>query len=230
MEQTGVIIVAGGVGSRMQSSKPKQFAFLDGRPILAHTIDSIAKALPHAEIIVVLPEQHIEYWNNLKARFDTAKHRIVAGGDERFHSVSNGLTALNNEAKYIAIHDGVRPFVSRELVEDLMDAARAYGAAIPVIRPVDSLRVIDNKGGSQIIDRNTIRIVQTPQIFEASTIREAYSTPFSPHFTDDASVVESFGKNIYLCDGERDNIKITTPEDIQIAEAILNSRSDQTEM
>lgn len=230
MEEIGVIIVAGGVGSRMQSSIPKQFAFLSGRPILVRTIDNIAEVLPNAKIVVVLPESHIEFWKNLVARFDTAKHKIVAGGSERFYSVVNGLSAMSSNVEYIAVHDGVRPFVSRELIDDLMDATRTHGAAIPTIRPVESLRVVDVCGDSQIIDRNSVRIVQTPQIFEASTLIAAYSAQFSPTFTDDASVVESLGKYIYLCDGERENIKITTPEDLQFAETIFNSRVERAKV
>lgn len=221
MAQTGVIIVAGGVGRRMGASLPKQFMMLGNSPILVHTINRMREALPVAEIVVVLPEEYIPLWNNLSARFDVAQHRVVAGGKERFHSVAAGLAALSDEVKYIAVHDGVRPMVSKRLIIKLILAAENHEAVIPAIAPADSCRVVEGEE-SKIIDRNSLRLVQTPQVFQAAILRQAYTQPFSPSFTDDASVVEQAGGKVHLCEGERTNIKITTPEDISFAEAIIN--------
>lgn len=221
MAQTGVIIVAGGVGRRMGASLPKQFMMLGNSPILVHTINRMREALPVAEIVVVLPEEYIPLWNNLSARFDIAQHRVVAGGKERFHSVAAGLAALSDEVKYIAVHDGVRPLVSKRLIIKLILAAENHEAVIPAIAPADSCRMVEGEE-SKIIDRNSLRLVQTPQVFQAAILRQAYTQPFSPSFTDDASVVEQAGGKVHLCEGERTNIKITTPEDISFAEAIIN--------
>lgn len=225
MEQRaiGVIIVAGGCGSRMGSSLPKQFAFVGGEPILVRTINSFATALPTAKIVVVLPATQIDFWHNLSARFRVARHTTVEGGKERFHSVLNGITAMSDAVDLIAVHDGVRPFASKELILRAVECATANGSAIPVVVPVDSLRVMGDNGSSKPIDRSTLRAVQTPQIFDAATLRAAYDTAYNPSFTDDASVVEYMGERVTLCDGERNNIKITTPEDMVVAEAIAQS-------
>ena len=159
---TGVIIVAGGSGNRMGSSIPKQFLFLGNRPVLAHTIDAFARALPRAALVVVLPAEHIDYWRNLSARFDVVPHRMVAGGRERFDSVLRGLEALPSETELIAVQDGVRPLVSRGLIRRMFEAAEQYGAAIPVVAPVDSFRSVEGEDDSIIVDRRRLRIVQTP--------------------------------------------------------------------
>lgn len=226
MEQTGVIIVAGGSGSRMGGSKPKQFLFLEGVPVLARTINTFAAALPGSEIVVVLPAQHVEFWKNLAARFEVAPHAIAEGGEQRFHSVQNGIAALKCEQELIAVHDGVRPLASAEMILRTAAAAAEHGAAIPVVEPVDSLRKIDG-AGSHIVDRSAFRSVQTPQIFRAEILRHAYRTAYRTEFTDDASVVELAGQAIHLCEGERSNIKITTPEDLTLAGTILTARENQ---
>ena len=220
MAKRGVIIVAGGSGSRMQSAIPKQFLMLGGEPIVARTINTFSEALPGAEIVVVLPEAHIPLWENLRARFDVAPHRIVAGGVERFHSVLNGINALSSEVEYIAVHDGVRALVSKRLIIRAMLAAEEHDAVIPVVDVVDSYRRVEGEN-SYIVPRADLRIVQTPQIFNAQLLRDAYNVEFNAAFTDDASVVEARGGHITLVDGERTNIKITTPEDIGIAESYL---------
>ena len=220
MATTGVIIVAGGSGRRMGAAMPKQFMMLGNEPILARSINRIHEALPAAEIVVVLPKEHVELWRNIAARFEVAEHRIALGGEERFHSVRNGLQALSQDVEYIGIHDGVRPLASKKLIIRLMLEAEQHPAVIPVIAPPDSYRVVEGEG-SHIIDRSTLRIVQTPQIFKAEILRDAYNVAFSPTFTDDASVVEKAGVKVALCEGERSNIKITTVEDIAIAEALL---------
>jgi 2-C-methyl-D-erythritol 4-phosphate cytidylyltransferase len=204
----------------MQSALPKQFLMLGGMPVVARTINTFSDALPGAEIVVVLPEEHIALWENLRARFDVARHRIVAGGKERFHSVLNGINALSNEVEYIAVHDGVRAMATKKLIIRAMLAAEEHDAVIPVVDVVDSYRRVDGNE-SHIVPRAELRIVQTPQIFKAQTLRNAYSVAFSPAFTDDASVVEAAGGRITLVEGERTNIKLTTPEDMAYAEWLL---------
>ena len=198
MERTGVIIVAGGSGSRAGGARPKQFRFLDGMPVLARTINTFAAALPGAEIVAVLPEQHIGFWKNLSARFDVAEHKIAAGGAERFHSVRNGLAALTSDPGLIAVQDGVRPLGSVAMIRRVAEAAAKHGAAIPVVEPVDSFRETDG---------------------EADAAGRA-------EFTDDASVVEAVGQAVCLAEGERENLKLTTPGDFVIAEALIAAREE----
>lgn len=224
MAKRGVIIVAGGSGSRMQSTLPKQFLMLGSMPVVAHTINTCSEALPGAEIVVVLPEEHISLWKNLCARFEVAPHRIVAGGKERFYSVLNGINALSAEVEYIAVHDGVRAMASKKLIIRTMLAAEEYGAVIPAVDVVDSYRRVEN-AKSYIVPRSELRIVQTPQVFRADILRKAYTLEFSPMFTDDASVVEAAGGEITLVEGERTNIKLTTPEDMAYAEWLLENRT-----
>lgn len=204
----------------MQSALPKQFMMLGGLPVVAHTINTFSEALPGAEIVVVLPEEHIPLWRNLAARFDIAVHRCIAGGKERFHSVKNGLDALSEEVEYVAVHDGVRALATKKMILRVQLAAEERGAAIPVTEVVDSYRRVDGSE-SYIVPRTELRIVQTPQTFSAALLRRAYEQPFSDKFTDDASVVEALGAKITLVEGERRNIKLTTPEDMAIAERLL---------
>ena len=209
MERTGVIIVAGGSGSRAGGARPKQFRFLDGMPVLARTINTFAAALPGAEIVAVLPEQHIGFWKNLSARFDVAEHKIAAGGAERFHSLG-----------------------SVAMIRRVAEAAAKHGAAIPVVEPVDSFRETDGeadaagRAASHIVDRRLLRIVQTPQIFRAEVLRRAYESEYRAEFTDDASVVEAVGQAVCLAEGERENLKLTTPGDFVIAEALIAAREE----
>ena len=212
--------MAGGSGSRMQSSLPKQFMILGGEPVVARTINTFYEALPGAEIVVVLPEEHIPLWRNLTARFDVAPHRTVCGGKERFDSVKNGIKALSEEVEYIAIHDGVRALVSKRLIIGTMLEVERCDAVIPVVDAVDSYRVVDGDE-SKVISRSQLRIVQTPQVFRSDILRRAYKQEFDARFTDDATVVESLGVKITLFDGERSNIKLTTPEDMIYAKAML---------
>ncbi len=226
MAQIGVVIVAGGVGRRMGASLPKQFMMLGNSPILVHTINRMREALPASEVVVVLPEEHIALWENLSARFEVAPHRVVAGGTERFHSVKAGIEALSNEVKYIAIHDGVRPLISKKLIIRLILDAEKHSAVIPVVAPAESCRIVEGNT-SRIINRDTIRLVQTPQVFASDIVRKAYEQPYDARFTDDASVVEAAGGTITLCEGERQNIKITTPDDITFAEAVINREDEE---
>ena len=219
----GVVIVAGGSGKRIGGSIPKQFLIVGGKPLLVRAINTFAEALPAAEIVVVLPEEHIEFWKNLAARFEVAPHRCVAGGRERFHSVKAGISALREDTGLIAIHDGARALASKKLVIRAVQTATESGSAIPAIAPVDSMRVVSGEE-SHPIDRSTLRIIQTPQIFNAEILRKAYETDYIASFTDDASVVEYAGHKVTLCEGERSNIKITTVEDIAIAESFLTEK------
>ena len=229
MEQKiGVIIVAGGSGKRCGGNTPKQFRFLGMKPVLAHTINHFADAFPQSEIVVVLPEQHIDYWKDLSARFDVAKHEVTAGGKERFFSVLNGINALKTDVDLIAVQDGVRPLATSQMILRVAEAAAKQGAAIPVVLPADSFREMCGED-SHIIDRSALRVVQTPQIFQADLLRRAYGVEFSPAFTDDASVVEHSGAKIALVEGERTNLKITTEEDFVIANAILEAREEAEE-
>ena len=188
----GVVIVAGGSGKRIGGSIPKQFLIVGGQPLLVRAINTFAEALPAAEIVVVLPEDYIEFWKNLAARFEVAPHHCVAGGSERFHSVKAGVAALREDTGLIAIHDGARALVSKKLIIRALQTAIESSSAIPAIAPVDSMRVVSGED-SQPIDRSTLRIIQTPQIFEAEMLRKAYETDYIASFTDDASVVEYAG-------------------------------------
>lgn len=224
MEQprVGIIIVAGGSGSRMGGTLPKQFSLVGGEPILARTINNFRKALPASRIVVVLPAEYIEFWKNFSARFNVAKHSVIEGGKERFHSVKSGIESLSCELDLIAVQDGVRPFASKDMILRAVECASKNGSAIPVVKAVDSYRAIEGEE-SKIVDRTPLRIVQTPQIFAAPILRAAYDTPFRVDFTDDASVVEFSGEKVTLCEGEYTNIKITTPSDLVIAEAIAKT-------
>jgi 2-C-methyl-D-erythritol 4-phosphate cytidylyltransferase len=220
MGKRGVIIVAGGSGKRMQSAIPKQFMLLGGMPVVARTINTFSEALPGAEIVVVLPEEHLAMWKNLAARFDVAVHKCVAGGKERFHSVKAGIDALSDNVTSIAVHDGVRALISKKLIIRATLAVEDNEAVIPVINVVDSYRRV-TADGSEIVPRSELRIVQTPQIFKSETLRRAYEQEFDVSFTDDASVVEATGVSITLVEGEDSNIKLTTPEDMEWAEWFL---------
>ncbi len=224
----GVVIVAGGKGVRMGGDMPKQFRILGQSPVLAHSINAMDKALSPAEIVVVLPKEHIEFWRNLSSRFEVAKHKIVEGGAERFHSVKAGIEALGEMIDVIAVHDGVRPLCSTEMVKRCAEEASKSGAAIPAITISDSMRIIEGDG-SKALDRQSLRAVQTPQIFDALILRRAYRQEYNSCFTDDASVIEADGQRVELCTGEKRNIKITTSEDLIYAQMILESEDGESE-
>jgi 2-C-methyl-D-erythritol 4-phosphate cytidylyltransferase len=212
-----VIIVAGGKGERMQTDIPKQFIELKSRPILMHTIDVFIQYNTQIDVIVVLPETQIENWSLLckKHAFET-KHRVIAGGSVRFESVKNGLKVASDSG-FVAVHDGVRPLVSQTTIKACFREARISGAAIPVVMSVESIRQI--KGDENVaVDRDLFRLVQTPQVFEANILKKAYEQEFNSLFTDDASVVEASGVKISLVEGNCENIKITTPFDLKLAE------------
>lgn len=217
-----VIIVAGGSGQRMQMDIPKQFLLLDGLPILMHTINRFNETLPDAAIVLVLPSEHLAYWNELKIQFKfDVPHRITFGGDTRFQSVKNGLALVNSGL--VGIHDAVRPLVSSSTILRTFEAAKIHGAAVPVLQPSESMRILHADGTSGAIIRNALRTVQTPQCFQAEKIIAAYKQEFHPDFTDDASVAERAGFNVTLVDGNEKNIKITRPVDLLIAEMFLKN-------
>lgn len=209
----------------MGGALPKQFMMLEQQPILARSINRIHEALPKAEIVVVLPAEHVELWRNMAARFDVARHKIAIGGKERFHSVKSGLAALSEGVRTIAVHDAVRPLASKKLIIRLVLATEKHDAVIPIVAPADSYRTVEGDD-SKIIDRSTLRMVQTPQLFRAEALRKAYEQEFSESFTDDASVVEAAGYKVALEEGERENFKITTPLDITLARAIITAEGE----
>lgn len=218
-----VIIVAGGKGLRMGSDVPKQFLPLGGVPVLMRTISRFAGAMPRAGIILVLPESQHDYWDSLCRHhsFDV-EHTVTTGGDTRFASSRNGLLAIPADADgLVGIHDGVRPFVSEEVINRCYAAAREHGAAIPVVPVTDTLRLVGADGGGHNVRRDSYRVVQTPQVFDIALARRAFDRPYSPSFTDDASVIEASGHGVAMVDGNRENIKITTPSDLIIAESLL---------
>lgn len=219
-----VIIVAGGKGIRAGGGTPKQFEYLVNKPMLMHVINAFYDYGTHLRIVVVLPSGYIDYWENLCKEYDfKIPHTIVQGGETRFHSVKKGLQKIPNYG-VVAIHDGARPFVTPVLIKRCFDAATKHNkGVIPVVDEVNSLRMLTHNG-SKSIDRKQIKIVQTPQVFPAKELKEAYDTAFDPLFTDDASVAERHGIPIILVSGEESNHKITTSTDLMIASYHLAKR------
>ena len=224
MNKKYAIIVAGGKGMRMGTDIPKQFLPINGKPILMHTIEAFYKYDPGIQLLLVLPSDQKTYWRHLCKQYDfTIKHKMVEGGETRFHSVQNGLSEVKEES-LIAVHDGVRPLVTVDLIARLFDAAKTKRAAYPVIPVVDTLRRIV-ASSSKIMDRSRFCLVQTPQVFTSKLLIHAYQSDYSEKFTDDATVVEyrRLCKPV-MVEGSKENIKITTPIDLIIAEAILQKR------
>lgn len=213
------IIVAGGKGLRMGGDVPKQFLPINGKPILMHTIEAFRKALDGIEIILVLPADQHEYWQKLCQDYNFCSPELIAkGGETRFHSVKNGLAFLpDDEDAVVGIHDGVRPFVSKETIQRCYAAAAAAGgrAVVPVVPVVETIRKILPDGKSITRPRDEYRLVQTPQTFPLVMLKKAYEQSYSETFTDDASVVEAMGEEILMVEGNRENIKITTPSDLK---------------
>lgn len=216
-----VLIVAGGKGLRMGKNLPKQFLPVAGKPILMHTIERFFKYDKDITILLVLPKDHQAYWKSLCEDYRFAvPHHIANGGEARFYSVLNGLNEIDGDG-IIAVHDGVRPFVTTEVIDNCFQTAAFSGAAIPVLPMTESVREY-NAGGSHSVDRSRYCLVQTPQVFRSELLKEAYKQPFSESFTDDASVVEALGYTVDLVNGNRENIKITTPLDLALSEIILS--------
>ncbi len=221
------IIVAGGTGSRMQSSLPKQFLPLLGLPVLMHTLKAFHSAEHKPEIILVLNIHQHDYWERVcKTHNFNIPHQLVSGGEERFHSVRNGLQHIKGDG-IVAIHDAVRPLVSPGLITRCFQAAEEKGNAVAGIKPTDSIRKVDTNGHSEAINRNSVVLIQTPQTFVIKQLRKAYAQPFRNEFTDDASVVEYTGTAINLIEGERTNLKITFKEDFDIAEFYLTKKASE---
>ncbi len=215
-----VLIVAGGKGLRMNNELPKQFITLNGKPILMYTLEAFYTYNPDIRIILVLPSAQKDYWSRLcKELHFLLPHVIVDGGESRFHSVKNGL-AMVQEPGLVAVHDGVRPFVSQTVISHCFEMAQQKRAVIPVLDSIDTLRQLVDEG-SVTVDRNVYKTVQTPQVFESELLQEAYCQEYKTSFTDDASVVEAMGVPVFLVPGNRENIKITTPFDLKIATALL---------
>lgn len=221
--KTHVIIVAGGSGTRFGGLIPKQFLPLAGLPVLMRTIDAFAAL--GGEIIVALPQAHQATWQQLCRQHGYhVPHHVVAGGDTRFHSVKHALDSITamEPGDLVAVHDGVRPMVSRDLITRVLEAARQGGGAIPVVLVTDSIRQLDGSGGNHPVVRSSLRAVQTPQCFHLDALKQAYSLPASDTVTDDAMQYERLGRSVTLVDGDPRNIKITGPADLAIAEMLIN--------
>ncbi len=222
------IIVAGGNGTRMNNTTPKQFLLLKGKPVMFYAINTFLESYSDCKIILVLPEEHIGVGQEIiDAFFDYERIQIVVGGRTRFHSVQNGLAMVDDEDSIIFVHDAVRPLLSASLIQKCYDAVSEFGTAIPVINCRDSVRII-TENGNEAVDRSTIKLVQTPQTFHGKILLPAFfGIDYKDKFTDEASVVEAFGLKVSLVEGEEENIKITKPADLLIAESImLNAKSE----
>jgi 2-C-methyl-D-erythritol 4-phosphate cytidylyltransferase len=219
------IIVAGGSGARMRSVVPKQFLLLNGLPVLMHTMLAFYNSKSQPQIILVLPFGFHDHWQLLCATHNfTIPYQLVSGGDTRFHSVKNALYLIpDKNGSVVAVHDAVRPLTSREIIDESYQYAAKHGNAVTAVKSRDSVRLL-KKDTSTALVRDEIYLIQTPQTFQSAQLKEAYYQPYSAKFTDDASVVEESGVKINLINGDYQNIKITFPEDIAIAELILKSR------
>lgn len=217
-----IIVVAGGKGLRMGGDIPKQFIPIKGKPVLMRTLEAFHAYDEHIHIILVLPADQQGYWKQLCATYGfTLPHRVADGGETRFHSVKNGLALVNDPDSLVGVHDGVRPFVSQEVITACYDAAREKQAVIPVIGVVETVRRMETEEQSVTVPRDRYKLVQTPQVFTASLLKQAYGQPYTSAFTDDASVVEALGHPVYLVPGNRENIKLTTPFDLKVAEVLV---------
>ena len=231
-----LIVVAGGKGQRMGGVLPKQFQLLGGRPVLMVTLERLYALDNTLNIVLVLPKEHLGLWDELCLKYSFAVPLVVtAGGNTRFHSVKNGLDTIQDdialEDSLVGVHDGVRPFVSQRVLDEAYREAWNNGAAIPMIELQDSLRqIIGGEGASQTVPRDRYRLVQTPQVFRLSLLRRAYEQRYVEAFTDDASVVEAMGERVFAVEGNRENIKLTTPFDMMIANTLLGCSTLQQEI
>ena len=217
------VIVAGGIGVRMNSTMPKQFLLLDGKPILYYSIDTFLKSYPDLKIILVLPQEHIAAGQEIiDAFFDYDRIQFIAGGRTRFHSVQNGLALIKEEC-IVFVHDGVRCLVSSDLIKNCYEAALEFGSAIPVVECKDSVRILKGED-SEAVERRIVKMVQTPQVFHSKILLPAFKIDYKDKFTDEATVVEAFGLKVNLIEGEEDNIKITNPVDVVKAEFLLKAK------
>ena len=230
-----IIITAGGVGRRMGGKTAKQFIELEGKPVLLRTIDMFRKWYPNANIILTLPQEYKEYWRNYCFENNLwFKHIIASGGITRFHSVKNALEYVPDGA-LVAVHDGVRPFVPKRVLASLFGfdfAKEGVAGVIPVMPSIESMRIYTYGAdgmpdGSRTVNRDEYMFVQTPQVFDSTILKECYKKPYSPVFTDDASVVESSGYKVATAQGSRFNIKLTTPEDLLLARMFLSLEQEE---
>lgn len=219
-QSIGVIITAGGIGKRMQTKQPKQFLNLHGKPVFIHTLDVFSRIIPEATFVLVLPEAYISEAEKLIAPLEYKEQiKLCKGGKERFHSVKNALALVDQE--WVLVHDAVRPFVDDTVLKNAIKTLSTFEAVIPVVPVNETLRKINEKT-SETVNRSEYRIVQTPQCFHTEILKKAYLQDYKPNFTDDASVVESLGINIRMIDGNKENIKITEPHDLQWAEFLAS--------
>ena len=218
-----VIIVAGGSGKRMSSSLPKQFLSVNGTPIIVHTINKFDKALEDFNLIVVMNPEWIGYWDELAQKFDVRTHTVVEGGAERFFSVKNALNSISDTSNdaVVLIHDAVRPLVDEETIRNVVNQSGEKGCSIPVVPVSQSLREKSGDGFSRPVDRNNFIVVQTPQGFNLAKIKDAYNLGYKKIFTDDATVFEAAGNELFYTEGKSFNLKITYPEDILLAGCLL---------
>ena len=215
-----ILIVAGGKGLRMGADIPKQFLPIGGKPVLMRTIETFYKYDSSIDMILVFPVEQQDYWKSLCKEYAfSIPHRIVNGGNSRFHSVKNGLALVEGEG-LVGVHDGVRPFVSQGVIGRCFSEAEKKKAVIPVVGMVETVRHLLGTG-SETVDRDAYKLVQTPQVFSISLLKEAYKQEYTPEFTDDASVVEAMGVSVSLVEGNRENIKLTTPFDLIVANALV---------
>lgn len=218
-----VLIAAGGVGKRMGSAVPKQFIEIAGKPVLMHVFHAFLRYAPDIQFIAALPESHVEHWQKLcnKHHFEI-QHQLVPSGPTRFHTVKNGLRFIPDDS-LVAIHDAARPLVSLNTISRVFHFADKFGNAIPAIKPIDSVRLVEGPG-SKPLDRGKLRMIQTPQCFQGALIKKAYNKNYHESFTDDSTVLEADGVRLFLVDGNPENIKITTPSDLIVAEALMKEQ------
>ena len=217
-----IIIVAGGKGLRMGGEIPKQFLPIGGKPVLMRTMEAFHAYDAEIQIVLVLPVAQQAYWKELCDQYTFAlPYRLADGGETRFHSVKNGLDTIpTDEEALVGVHDGVRPFVSAEVIARCYAEAARVGAVVPVTDVVETVRHLEDGGGSTTVNRDEYKLVQTPQVFSLALLKQAYAQPYVPAFTDDASVVEALGHEVTLVQGHRENIKITTPFDLVVGRSM----------
>lgn len=218
------VIVAGGTGTRMASAVPKQFLLLQNRPVLWHTLQAFLQAYDDLQLVLVLPAEHLETGRQIVDSLQTNRSiTLTEGGETRFHSVKKGLQHVSNDA-VVFVHDGVRCLVSPQLIRQCYEQAVALGSAIPAVAATDSIRMVLDAHRHVVANRNRVRIIQTPQTFLSSLLLPAFEQPYSPDFTDEATVVEATGQEVFLIEGEYNNIKITRPADLLLAAQLLGDR------
>lgn len=220
------VIVAGGKGTRMGTPISKQYLEIGAKPVLMHTLEKFHQVDADIELILVIPKDDFDLWDSLCKQYQfVIPHEVVAGGSSRFESVRNGLNAIGGDVGLVAVHDGVRPFVAAEVINESFVKAEEFGSAIAVIGLKDSIRKITEDGNSHFEDRQSYRLVQTPQTFQLSKIKQAYEVQELAHFTDDATVYEHQGWQVKLISGNLENIKITTPEDMDYAAFLMSKKN-----